>query len=335
MGTRTKTTIKRCTDLDVKTLREAFDEYVIEKRASNIAPQTEIGYKNTFHKFTLFINEDTKTNEITDKLIFEWINEMKSENLKIVSINSYLRTIRTFLYWCMSEHREYVKSFKIKLLANQEEAIKTYSQEELDKILIKPDIKADFADWRTYTAVGFILDCGARASSVVNIRMCDIDFTNGYITLTHTKNKKLQRVPMSSFFSTALRDYIRMWRRNAHADDYLFCNVGEKKLTVPALRSGFEKYCKRRGLNKSHVHGLRHTFAKGYLLNNGNTFKLQQILGHSTLDMTRKYVTLFSEDIKDGHDELSPFAVSNSNKSRKKEVKRHDDEKNNWNEYRH
>lgn len=39
-------------------------------------------------------------------------------------------------------------------------------------------------------------------------------------------------------------------------------------------------------------HLLRHTFATAYLENGGNIYALQQILGHTTLEMVKKYVHL-------------------------------------------
>jgi integrase/recombinase XerD len=51
---------------------------------------------------------------------------------------------------------------------------------------------------------------------------------------------------------------------------------------------------------------FRHTMAKFYIINGGDIFTLQQILGHSTLDMVRYYVELFGTDIKEQHKKYSP-----------------------------
>ncbi|MCL2627477.1 MAG: tyrosine-type recombinase/integrase [Oscillospiraceae bacterium] len=334
MATRTKTTIERCTDIDEILVDTAFEEFLIEKNASNISPTTETNYKNSIKKLKIFIGEDKTIESVTNKVIYQWINTMKNDGIKVTSINHYLREIKSFLNWCSV--KEYTKEkYKIAFLNGQEETIKTFSDAEQAKILVKPDKNANFAEHRTYAIICFVLDSGCRASTVCNVKMQDIDFKTGFITLAHTKNKKTQKVPMSSAFSSVITEYIRIWRKRAKPDEYLFCNVGEQKLTPSALRLAFGKYCFKRGVTrlnvkgefegKSNIHGLRHTFAKGYLMNNGNTFKLQQILGHSTLDMTRKYVALFSEDIKEGHDDFSPFAVSKQNLSRTQTVKNDED----------
>jgi len=54
-------------------------------------------------------------------------------------------------------------------------------------------------------------------------------------------------------------------------------------------------------------HSLRHTFARSYLVNGGDVFSLQQILGHTTLDMVRRYVNFVSfETVRRLHAAASP-----------------------------
>ena len=54
-------------------------------------------------------------------------------------------------------------------------------------------------------------------------------------------------------------------------------------------------------------HTLRHTFATQYILNGGDAFSLQKILGHSTLDMVRVYVDMASSNVALQHKKFSPM----------------------------
>lgn len=63
---------------------------------------------------------------------------------------------------------------------------------------------------------------------------------------------------------------------------------------------------KRAGLPILPFHGLRHGFAKAWLTAGGDLFSLQQILGHSDLNVTRRYVRLLTEDLERMHQQFSP-----------------------------
>jgi integrase/recombinase XerD len=53
-------------------------------------------------------------------------------------------------------------------------------------------------------------------------------------------------------------------------------------------------------------HTFRHTFAKMYIMRDGDPFSLQALLGHSTLDMVRHYVNLWGSDLQKMHRQFSP-----------------------------
>ncbi|MGP4073956.1 tyrosine-type recombinase/integrase [Piscibacillus sp. B03] len=67
----------------------------------------------------------------------------------------------------------------------------------------------------------------------------------------------------------------------------------------------FQKYNYSRGVYKTSIHAFRHTYAKNYIQQGGSSLKLQRLLGHSTLDITQKYVNLYSNDLKEGYDDVS------------------------------
>ena len=323
-----KRTIKRSSEPDVLTLFSAFDEFITEKEAKNLSTPTIKNYQVTFRIFCTFFgfDEDTTITDITQNLFYKWINTLKLDGVKHTSINHYLRDCRTFFYWCMDADRRYIeKPFKIEMIKGQEESVKTFTSEEIDILLEKPRRNEDFVTWRTWVIINWIIATGNRAATICDIQIGDVDFKSKEIRLRHTKNKKAQIIPLSSSLATILKEYLKLWRWDCRGEDWLFPNVGEEQMTTNALRHSFSRYCHKRGVSRTNIHGLRHTFAKMWVKNGGSEIKLQKILGHSTLDMTRRYVRLFAEDIKEDFDDFSPLDTIKKSQKRTQTVKRSDD----------
>lgn len=274
--------------------KELVDNFLLEKEMTGKSSKTIEGYAYSLHQFAVANNflDETEVKDWDINNVYRMIAMLKDRDISTNSVNHYLREVRTFLYWCMEQG--YVNRFKVDLVKGQEELPKTYDEDELKKLLKKP--KGDnFVEWRSWAICCFVLGTGARASTMVNVKMEDLDFRHNTITFRATKNKQSMVVPMGKKLKTALREYMGF-----ELGEYLFPNREGYKLTTNALKHAMAKYSESRGVDKTSVHGLRHSFAKEWVKNGGDVFKLQRMLGHRTLDMTKKYVRLYSSDLQDG-----------------------------------
>ena len=319
-----KRIIRQAYDVKETTLDNAFKEFILEKETKGLTSVSLNSYNSCYRVFMRFngYSENTSTYEVTSNSVNLWVKDMQQRNAKAATINSYISYIRSFLYWCMNDERRYIKPFKVQTVQAQEEKLKLYSEDELIRLIEKPDKNANFAEWRTWAIVNWALATGNRAATICAVKLKDIDFKNKEIFLAHTKNKKAQTIPLSPALELALREYIKMWRRFVDEEAWLFPNVGEEQLTYSALIQKYKRYCAERGVHRHNMHGLRHNFAKGWILNGGNAFALQNVLGHSNINMTKRYVKLFTEDIKEDYSSYSALDTIKKPKSRTQLVKR-------------
>jgi site-specific recombinase XerD len=73
------------------------------------------------------------------------------------------------------------------------------------------------------------------------------------------------------------------------------------------IQQVFKRLKARAGIpGRCSPHLLRHTFAHSYLVNGGDVFSLQRMLGHTTLDMVKRYVALAEGDLVARHRAASP-----------------------------
>lgn len=287
-----------------------FSLFIDEKESNGLSPKSIKNYKDVFARYQKEINKP-----ISKESIQEWIHFLLSRKMNPISINFYIVQIRTYAYWLMNNG--HIQRFHIKPLKKQEPQLKVFSNEDLLKLLEKPSTKASFPTYRTWVIINFILGTGARASTLIHMKVEDLDFSNRNITYQYLKNKSFAIIPMSISLERILKLYLNTWDIKC---EWLFPNKYGKQLSVNALTHSIVKACKKNGIKSKGPHALRHTFAGQFIMNGGNAFILQRLLNHTDLTMTRKYVRIYSNDIKDGFMEYCPLdkLTSHSNSIKRK-----------------
>ncbi len=291
------------------TIAEVFERFITSKTAQGLSEKTLTGYRHHFHTIGKYIPLDIPIEQLNNEHLEQLIAGMRSTDLAANSISSYVRVMKTFLSWCYE--REFT-NLKMKAYKCEETIKETYSDNELQRLLKKPNMKkCSFVEYRTWVIVNLLLNNGCRAATIRNIKVKDVDLDNLVIYLRHTKNKKSQAIPLCTQLSVIIKEYMRV--RNGAEDDYLFPTENGEQLKEDGLRSSIARYNIRRGVDKTGIHAFRHTFARKYLVDcGGNAFTLQRLLGHSTLDMTKHYCAIFDADIAKNYDNFSPLAKMKS-----------------------
>ena len=286
-------------------IEETFKDFIISRKTKGLADKTIESYNYHFHAIAHHLDIYKDITDLTKSDLDNMIASMRGANISANSISTYTRCLRAFFSWC---NEECITQINMKLYKGVETVKDTYTDRELEKLLKKPDIrKCGFAEYRDWVIVNFLLNSGSRAATIRAIQIRDIDFDNGLVHYRHTKNRRAQVIPLCSEMIKILREYLRF--RKGNDEDYLFCTENGLPLTENGLRIAISRYNTRRGVNKTSIHLFRHTFARKYLIDcGGDAFTLQKLLGHSTLEMTKHYCTVFNADLTKNYDNFSPLA---------------------------
>ena len=289
---------------------ETFEDFLINRKARGLADKTLKTYKTHFSAISRHLDVDKPIEKLTGADLDEMTASMRDAGLASNSISSYVRVIKSFLSWC---NQARITRLNIPLYKGEETVKETYTDEELEILLKKPNIRrCTFAEYRNWVIVNVLVNNGIRAASIRAIKNKDVDLDSLMIYLRHTKSKKAQAIPLCESLRGVLREYERI--RGGGPDDYLFPNDSGEQLTENGLRCSIASYNRRRGVQKTSIHLFRHTFAKKYLVDcGGNAFTLQRLLGHSTLDMTKHYCAIFDADIARDYDSFSPLVKLQTN----------------------
>lgn len=287
------------------TITEAFAEFIVDKKAEGLSSKTISTYKSHFSQVGRWLDTNMPIEELDNSHLRQMVSDMRETDLTPNSIASYIRSLKSFLSWCNANNKSQasLKSYKA-----PETVKETYTDTELKALLKKPNIRScGFTEYRNWVIINLLLNCGCRAATIRTFLLKDVNLDNQTITYRHTKNGKIQIVPLCSAIVPVLREYMRI--RGGNDNEVLFPNDFGKPMTETALRLAIVKYNNSRGVKKTSIHLFRHTFAQRYLQNGGNSLYLQKILGHSTLAMTKHYCNIYDVQLVSSFDAFSPLAT--------------------------
>lgn len=285
---------------------EVFEQFQQYNKMKNLSPATISFYECYYRRLKEYLGKDDVPILCVNKSKIEdyILNLRKKDTMTDTTVNTAIRMVRALLYFAME--RGYIPAYKIRQIKTVQVLKEPYTAAELALLLKKPDTKTcSFAQYRNWAIVSFLLATGCRASTLVNIRIQDIDLTNGMVHFKHMKNRREQVVPLSKTITQILSEYQHY--RKGDPQDCLFVTCTGKPMSVCTLEDAVAYYNNSRGVGKTSIHLFRHTYAKLFIKGGGDPFRLQKLLSHSDLTMTKRYVALYAEDLKDNYDKLNPL----------------------------
>ncbi|MDD2495749.1 MAG: tyrosine-type recombinase/integrase [Tissierellia bacterium] len=281
-----------------------FDEFERRCKVKNVSEYTLKFYYNSLKPFEVYLDKcNIKMIKQIDKNIYEnYVLHLQNKLNNTVTINTYLRAVKTFLRYAMECN--YIDEFKIAIIKPDDYVKETYSDEDIKKLIKKPNLKTcSFVEYRNWVLVQYLLETGNRVNTLIRIKVGDVDLEDGMVLLNITKSHKQMYFPISKTMINILLNYLDAFE--FCSDDWLFPNSEKGQLSRGLAAKSIARYNKQCGVNITSLHAFRHTFAKNYIMNGGNAFKLQRLLGHSTLNVTQMYIRLFGTDLKEDFEKYS------------------------------
>lgn len=278
-----------------------YENFVRDRRYSKgVSPRTEGWYWQSWKAFEgalLVATPETLSKADLTKVI----ETLLSRDVSPITINTYGRAVNAFLKWLHTEGH-CSKLVQVPRLKEPECVIATLKPEHIQRLL---QTRPECHNQRRAQMVALtILDSGLRLKEALAVRRDDVDLDNLLLTVRNGKGGKQRVVPMSCELRKILSKFMSA---NVSRTGLVFFSGEGSQMLQNNIRRDFGQLCNRVRISgvKGGFHCLRHTFAVNYVRNGGDVFRLQRILGHTTLDMTRRYVDLQTADLQAVHEKLS------------------------------
>lgn len=270
-------------------LAEAYEHFYNNLIVRGRSLKTIGAYKSQLNPFLKFIG-NIDIDKLDYKTYCDYIIYLRGKDkLSSVTIHSYANSLKVFLNYL------YKNSYITKNIAIQIELPKQFKTEpsilspELIMTILKDYDINDKIGCRNILILVLAFDCGLRRAELIRLRIEDI-FLDLKTIRVSGKGSKHRMLPMSETLEFYLKRYLAFYE-NKRSGQLLVSN-DDKNITIHAISSLFKRIKKKYNLAKFNPHLLRHSYATWYLLNGGDSLSLQLLLGHTTLNMTSRYVHL-------------------------------------------
>jgi len=249
-------------------------------------------------KLISFIEANSINNSpinITSDIIQQFIYEA-AKQVNARSQSRLLSGLRSFFNYLVFE--DYRKDNPLELIESPKIGRKlpdTLSEEEIDHIIKAIDLSKPEGE-RNRAMLETLYGCGLRVSELINLKISDLFFDEGFIKVTG-KGDKQRFVPIIDITQKYINIYrneirIHLNIQSGH-EDTLFLNRRGKQLTRAMIFTIIKQLAEKIGLKKNiSPHTFRHSFATHLLQNDADLRSIQLMLGHESITTTEIYVHL-------------------------------------------
>ncbi len=183
------------------------------------------------------------------------------------------------------------------------------SMEEIDSLINAVDL-AKPEGQRNKAMLETLYSCGLRVSELVNLKITNLFFEQGFIKV-EGKGDKERLVPVSSKAIEEVNRYLNVYRKKLNvakdSENILFLNRRGKKLSRVMIFTIIKNLAEKVGMKKSiSPHTFRHSFAT-HLINGGADLRaVQEMLGHESILTTEIYTHLDKDYLKSTIQQFHP-----------------------------
>jgi len=286
---------RQCLDRILKKLflrdipgKEFVEQYLRDQYRRKCSVNT---LRNTFPvigSFLAFV-KGLKKNDlsaVTHKDVLAYIEQEQDRGMGAQTVNVRLRLLRTFLRYLMERDLITPEVVAKRIVIKVPDALpRAMDPEDVKTLLDVLDAVRDRA------MILVLLRTGMRIGELLNTLVEEVHLKQRRIEIYEAEKTRVGRVVyLSDDACCALKSWFKI---RAVRNDYVFYTHRER-MSYAAARCLFVRYLKKAGISHKGytLHSLRHTFASE-LLNAGMRLEcLQPLLGHSCIEMTRRYARL-------------------------------------------
>lgn len=289
----------------MRELIERFLNYLTVEKGLSL--NTISSYKNDIYKFNRHLTELGKNIAGFDKNdLLAYLNGLRDSGIQTPTIARNIASLRGLCRFMLTEGL--IEEDPLENLSSPKgwnHLPKVLGIDDVIALVEKPE--GNKYSLRDKAMLELLYSSGLRVSEIINIKVNDINYEAGFITVMG-KGSKERVIPVNERAVKTIKKYIKELRPQLHkkkTTQYLFLARGGRPLTRQRLWQLLKLYSDGISSNIS-PHTLRHCFASHLLEGGADLRALQKMLGHADIATTQIYTKVTPEKLKKVHKEYHP-----------------------------
>ena len=265
------------------------EEYLRDQYRRNCKANTLRSTFTNLDIFLSFVEASGKSHleQITREDLFAFIEHEQDRGMRPVTVHTRLGRIKAFIDFLVEQGVVHGDILTRRLTVKVPDSLpRAMEPVDVKKLLSVID------NTRNRAMIVVLLRTGMRIGELLNLLVREVNLKERSIEIYEAEKTRVGRVV---YLSEDAKDALQAWfKRRDPNKQLVFYAQGRHSMTYANARLVLAKYLVKAGLTHRGytLHSLRHTFASE-LLNAAMRLEcLQQLLGHSSIEMTRRYARL-------------------------------------------
>lgn len=297
--------------LNYPILKKGFKTYLQLER--NMSENTVHAYMHDVDLMMRFFEEEKDSKVISeidvDDLI-EFVSFLNKMDLGAYSQSRVISGVKAFFKYLLLE--QVIESDPSELLESPQIGRKLpdiLSIDEIGKLIDSVDLSSPEGE-RNKAILETLYGCGLRVSELINLKISDLHFKEGIISVTGKGNKQ-RLIPIGDAAKKQIliyKDQVRIHHNiNKKDEDLVFLNRRGKKMSRQMIFIIIKNLVEKMGVKKNiSPHTFRHSFATHLVQRGADLRAVQELLGHVSITTTEIYTHLNREDLRKSIMEFHP-----------------------------
>jgi len=288
---------------------EIFSDHLNEK---NFSKNTKESYIRDVRQFTVFIEESFSVNDVrqcNSTNIISYLLHLQKKNIAVSTVARKLASVKAlYTYLHNSKHISDNPTITIKSPKTEKKLPEVLSIEEVERLMEQPD--STHIGIRDKAIFEILYASGIKVSQLINLDITDINLDMGYLKCKMNTNET-RLIPIGTHAIKALSKYMQDGRGflTSTDEEALFVNYYGNRLSRQGLWKMIKRYSESAEIQKKITpYTLRHSFATHLIQNGADLKSVQEMMGHSDVSVTQKYMDLNKKRIQEVYKKTHPRA---------------------------